>query len=85
MIVYFLQRKMSDKTFWNVELERVIQLKSKLLIIILIFPFNSISQGNFHIQGTLGITYNTSKKLALEGNIATGFKRPNIDDLVQSI
>ena len=77
--------KMSDKTFWNVGARAgYTTLKSTIADnSVFSLPFNSISQGNFTYSGTLGITHNTSKNFALKGNIATGFRAPNIDDLAK--
>lgn len=77
--------KMSDKTFWNVGARAgYTTLKSSIADnSVFSLPFNSISQGNFTYSGTLGITHNTSKNFALKGNIATGFRAPNIDDLAK--
>lgn len=77
--------KMSDKTFWNVGARAgYTTLKSTIADnAVFSLPFNSISQGNFTYSGTLGITHNTSKNFALKGNIATGFRAPNIDDLAK--
>jgi hemoglobin/transferrin/lactoferrin receptor protein len=77
--------KMSDKTFWNIGARAgYTTLKSTIADnAVFSLPFNSISQGNFTYSGTLGITHNTSKNFALKGNIATGFRAPNIDDLAK--
>ncbi len=77
--------KMSDKTFWNVGARAgYTTLKSTIADnSVFSLPFSSISQGNFTYSGTLGITHNTSKNFALKGNIATGFRAPNIDDLAK--
>ena len=77
--------KMSDKTFWNVGARAgYTSLKSTIADnSVFSLPFSSISQGNFTYSGTLGITHNTSKNFALKGNIATGFRAPNIDDLAK--
>lgn len=77
--------KMSDKTFWNVGARAgYTTLKSTIADnSIFSLPFTSISQGNFTYSGTLGITHNTSKNFALKGNVATGFRAPNIDDLAK--
>ena len=77
--------KMSDKTFWNVGARAgCTTLKSTIADnSVFSLPFSSISQGNFTYSGTLGITHNTSKNFALKGNIATGFRAPNIDDLAK--
>lgn len=77
--------KMSDKTFWNVGARAgYTTLKSTIADnSVFSLPFNSISQGNFTYSGTLGIMHNTSKNFALKGNIATGFRAPNIDDLAK--
>ncbi|WP_374401241.1 TonB-dependent receptor plug domain-containing protein [Flavobacterium sp.] len=77
--------KVSDKTFWNVGARAgYTSLKSTIADnSVFSLPFNSISQGNFTYSGTLGIMHNTSKNFALKGNIATGFRAPNIDDLAK--
>lgn len=77
--------KVSDKTFWNVGARAgYTTLKSTIADnSVFSLPFNSISQGNFTYSGTLGIMHNTSKNFALKGNIATGFRAPNIDDLAK--
>ncbi|MCA1965085.1 MAG: TonB-dependent receptor [Flavobacterium sp.] len=77
--------KMSDKTFWNVGARAgYTTLKSTIADnAVFPLPFSDISQGNFTYSGTLGITHNTSKNFALKGNIATGFRAPNIDDLAK--
>lgn len=77
--------KMSDKTFWNVGARAgYTTLKSTIADnSVFSLPFSSISQGNFTYSGTLGIMHNTSKNFALKGNIATGFRAPNIDDLAK--
>ena len=77
--------KMSDKTFWNVGARAgYTTLKSTIADnTVFPLPFSDISQGNFTYSGTLGITHNTSKNFALKGNIATGFRAPNIDDLAK--
>jgi hemoglobin/transferrin/lactoferrin receptor protein len=77
--------KVSDKTFWNVGARAgYTTLKSTIANnAVFPLPFSDISQGNFTYSGTLGITHNTSKNFALKGNIATGFRAPNIDDLAK--
>ncbi|WP_333808891.1 TonB-dependent receptor plug domain-containing protein [Flavobacterium sp.] len=77
--------KMSEKTFWNVGARAgYTSLKSTIADnSVFSLPFASISQGNFTYSGTLGITHNTSKNFALKGNVATGFRAPNIDDLAK--
>ena len=75
----------STKTFWNIG-GRVgyTTLKSSINNdAYFSLPFNTISQGNLTYSGTLGIKHNASANFAIKGNISSGFRVPNIDDLAK--
>lgn len=75
----------STQTFWNIG-GRVgyTTLKSSISEDAYFpLPFNDVSQGNLTYSGTLGIKHKTSNNFALKGNISSGFRVPNIDDLAK--
>jgi hemoglobin/transferrin/lactoferrin receptor protein len=45
------------------------------------FPFNSITQNNSAFNGNLGFVYLPAKTWRITGNLSTGFRAPNVDDL----
>ena len=45
------------------------------------FPFNSITQNNSAFNGNLGFIYLPAKTWRITGNLSTGFRAPNVDDL----
>lgn len=45
------------------------------------FPFTEAKVNTGAITGSLGATYKLSKPLLLKGNLGTGFRAPNIDDI----
>jgi hemoglobin/transferrin/lactoferrin receptor protein len=53
-----------------------------LLIILFSLPFSKIEQNNFTYSGTVGIVKNT-RYVALKGDLSSGFRVPNIDDLAK--
>lgn len=46
-------------------------------------PFSSIEQSHLTYSGTLGISHSVSDIITLKGNISSGFRVPNIDDLAK--
>lgn len=75
----------STKTFWNIG-GRVgyTTLKSSLEDDSFFpLPFKEISQANLTYSGTLGIKHKTSNNFAIKGNLSSGFRVPNIDDLAK--
>jgi hemoglobin/transferrin/lactoferrin receptor protein len=46
-------------------------------------PYSKASQSNFTYSGNLGLVFNLSASSAINANIATGFRVPNIDDLAK--
>jgi hemoglobin/transferrin/lactoferrin receptor protein len=45
------------------------------------FPFNNITQNNSAFNGNLGFVYLPAKTWRITGNLSTGFRAPNVDDL----
>ncbi len=45
------------------------------------FPFNSINQNNSAFNGNLGFVYLPAKTWRIIGNLSSGFRAPNVDDL----
>lgn len=45
------------------------------------FPFNEAKQSNLALTGNVGIVYNPHKNTRLSGNISSGYRTPNVDDL----
>jgi hemoglobin/transferrin/lactoferrin receptor protein len=43
-------------------------------------PFNTIEMNPAAVTGSLGATWNASDVLTVRGNLATGFRAPNVDD-----
>ena len=75
----------STKTFWNIG-GRIgyTTLKSSISDDTYFpLPFNNISQGNLTYSGTLGIKHKPSQNFAIKGNLSSGYRVPNIDDLAK--
>lgn len=75
----------STKTFWNIG-ARVgfTTLKSSINDDTYFpLPFDEISQSNITYSGTLGIKHKTSNNFAIKGNLSSGYRVPNIDDLAK--
>jgi hemoglobin/transferrin/lactoferrin receptor protein len=47
------------------------------------FPFEEAKQNNFTYSGNIGINYLFGQKSKISGNISSGFRAPNIDDLAK--
>jgi hemoglobin/transferrin/lactoferrin receptor protein len=45
------------------------------------FPFNNITQNNSAFNGNLGFVYLPAKTWRITGNLSSGFRAPNVDDL----
>ena len=46
-------------------------------------PFSTINQQHFTYSGNIGLVQNVSNRVSLKGNVATGYRVPNIDDLAK--
>jgi hemoglobin/transferrin/lactoferrin receptor protein len=47
------------------------------------FPFTQIEQDNFAVTGNIGLVFIPNADLRINGNLSTGFRAPNIDDLAR--
>lgn len=47
------------------------------------FPFTDIKQRSFAVTGNLGLVYMPSSNLRMTGNLSSGFRAPNLDDLAK--
>ncbi len=47
------------------------------------FPFDEAKQNNFTYSGNLGMNYLFGRRSKISGNISSGFRAPNIDDLAK--
>ncbi|MBK7360597.1 MAG: TonB-dependent receptor [Saprospiraceae bacterium] len=46
-------------------------------------PFNTVEQKHTAFNGSFGIVYKPCNKFQLQANLSSGFRSPNVDDLVK--
>ena len=80
-----IEAKFNEKTFMNIggRIGHTTLSSSFDSNTIFQFPFNSIKQNNLTYSGSLGVVHKIKPNINLKGNISSGFRVPNIDDLAK--